>query len=416
MGNEISRREFIRSLAILATAAPWMATFANYEQVKDNVSSDTVRIGIIGTGSRGTKLLLHLQTIPGVEIVALCDNYLPHLNDGLQLMESSVYSTEAYQELLNRDDIDGVVIATPPHLHPQITIDSLDAGNHVFCEKVMALSPQDCFRMAEKQQETDRILQIGFQRLFDIRYLKAKELITAGEIGPVTAVRANWHRNDNWRRPVRAPKLEVQLNWRLYDEFSGGLMAELGAHQLQIVNWMLDTYPTEVNGTGSINHWDDGRDIYDNIHLIFSYPDGVFLEYSSLLSNSHNGVIEQFLGPKGAIELEAGKYYSETPPKSPGIVQLLEDIEETIFRTVPIGGASWVAGGQDKSDPEYIVPDVSIPSATQLELEAFIQSIRMGEHNQELLNQALSASLTSILANNSIGKRSTHTWTFGDIQ
>jgi len=392
-----------------------MATFANINSAEDSAPSDRVRIGIIGTGSRGTKLLLHLQTIPGVQVVALCDDYLPHLNDGLQLMESKVFSTDKYDNLLDRQDIDAVVIATPPHLHPRITIDSLDAGKHVFCEKVMGLNGADCLRMIEKREEASRVLQIGFQRLFDLRYLKAKELLKDGKIGPVTAVRAHWHRNDNWRRPVREPQHEKLLNWRLYREFSGGLMAELGAHQLQVTNWMLDTSPVEVIGTGGINHWNDGRKIYDNIHLIFGYPDGVFLEYSSLLSNAYNGVVEQFLGPKGTLELEAGKFYSERPPQSPGIMQLLEDIEEALFRSIPIGGASWVANSQSQTDPEYIIPDASIPSATQLELESFIQSLRQGRYNNELLAHALSASLGSILGNKSIENNSKQTWAYGDI-
>ena len=95
------------------------------------------------------------------------------------------------------NELDAVVIATPPLMHAPISIDAMQAGKHVFCEKVMALDIESCNKMVIMQKETKKILQIGFQRLFDLRYIKSLEVIKSGTIGPITMVRAYWHRNDD---------------------------------------------------------------------------------------------------------------------------------------------------------------------------------------------------------------------------
>ncbi|MBN2011802.1 Gfo/Idh/MocA family oxidoreductase [candidate division KSB1 bacterium] len=408
--NEYSRRSFVKFLAASAVTMPWLAMCSGTTERKVHLSG-RIRLGIIGIGSRGAKLLLHLQLIPEAEIVAVCDDYYPHLTNAKQLTKGTARTFSDYHELLALPDLDGVVIATPPHLHAAMTIDALKAGKHVFCEKAMALRPDDCLRMVHAHKQTGKNLQIGFQRLFDLRFIKAVEMVRQGLIGQVTMVRAWWHRNNDWRVTVPKPELERRMNWRLYRNTSGGLAMELAAHQIQVANWLLNGYPQSIMGVGSINYWNDSRDVYDNISLILQYPNGVQLVYDALISNKHHGMAQQILGVKGTIELEQGKWYTKDgPPPAPGILQLINNIEHGIFDTIPIGGPSWIPEHPVDYKGENIIDQHPIPEPTQLELEAFVQSIRQGKQIPDVLEQAFYASVASILANNAMDTQQPVKW------
>src|SRR5512138_1431800 len=143
--------------------------------------------------------------------------------------------------------------------------------------------------MARAAVASRRVFQIGHQRLFSPTFVRGHELIRAGTIGNITQIRAYWHRNRDWRNPVPSPALERTLNWRLYRAYSCGLMTELASHHLQVSNWYLDAWPLSVVGYGAINHWKDGREVYDTVNLVYRYRDGVHLVYDSLISNKFYG-------------------------------------------------------------------------------------------------------------------------------
>jgi len=402
--KEQSRRQFLKAVSFLAGSSalvgtiPWLSAIAAKKTTGTGSPSDRIRLGIIGVGSRGKLLLLHLQTIPDVEIAAVCDDYPPHFDQAKELTEGKARAFVNYRELLSLDDIDGVIIATPLHLHAQMTIDAMLSGKHVFCEKAMARTLEGCLRMVNAQKETGKILQIGHQRMFNIKYIKAIELIKSGILGPITQIRAYWHRNNDWRRDVPGPEFERKINWRLYREYSCGLMTELASHQIQVANWVLNQHPESVMGAGSINYWHDGREVYDNVNLIYNYPNGVKLIYDSLISNKKYGCEEQVMGDKGTMELEAGKMYMENPPPAPGIIQLINNIENKVFEVVPIGGASWVPDNAITSDKgTFIVDEYPLPSENLLELEGFVESIRSGKQFHGLLKEAFYASVGALL-------------------
>jgi predicted dehydrogenase len=400
--DNISRRDFLEQLSVVSGSLPWIALLAQGEAAAQTRASDRIRVGIVGVGSRGTKLLLHLQTIPEVEITAVCDDYPPHLYEAGRLTDGHARTFSGYGALLEQTDVDAVIIATPPDSHADIACDAMRSGKAVFCEKVMALTIEDCSRMMGVQRGTGRILQIGFQRLFDVRYLKAFEVVREGKLGQLTCLKTHWHRNDSWRRPVRDPRLERRTNWRLYKEASGGLMAELAAHQIVTSNWILGEVPTRVTGFGGVNYWKDGRETDDNISVVFSYPSGVLLTQTVILSNKHYGVVEQIIGSEATIELETGRLFLEASPPSPGIHQLLQSIQNQLFKTIPLGGASWVLTDQDRHRAEYLVDELRIPSPTQLELEAFVESVKSNKPIPDLLEQSYNASVAAILANRAI--------------
>jgi predicted dehydrogenase len=359
-----SRRKFIKNT--VAAGALFMlpgTIFSTLAQASK--SGQKVKLGMIGVGSRGSYLLKNILAFKDknpFEIVAICDNYEPNYQSAIKLTGGKAKSFYDYRKLLEVKDLDAVIVATPLHQHAHIVIDALNAGIHVFCEKSMARTLDDTHRMADAHYESGKILHIGHQRLFDPKYLKGMEMVHNGELGSITQIRAYWHRNNDWRRKVPAthPELERQINWRLYNEYSCGLMTELACHQIQVANWALKAEPISVRGVGGINYWKDGREVYDNVALIYSYADGTQLIYDSMSSNRHYGLQEQIMGDKGSLELETNKYFDENPakPKKPkGILQMITDIEREVFETVPIGGASWIPETEIRYKGEVLVED-----------------------------------------------------------
>jgi predicted dehydrogenase len=238
--------------------------------------------------------------------------------------------------------------------------------------------------------------------MFDPRYIEAVKLIQDGEIGKITQIRAYWHRNNDWRRPVPEghPELEKKINWRLYQAFSGGLMTELASHQIQVANWFKNDVPVQVMGKGSINYWKDGREVYDNVALVYSYADGTQFVYDSLTSNRHYGLEEQIMGDKGTLEMEVNKKYPEEKylPKPPGIVQLINDIQRDVFsQSIAILGSSWVPELKIQKEGVAIADKQDDFSETKMELEAFVDTVREGKPVEGVFEQGYWATVWALL-------------------
>lgn len=404
------RRNFIKTFGMLAgsglvvSGMPWMQDLMGQD------SSKPVKLGIIGVGSRGLYLLNILLTIPDAAIVAYCDNYEPHYERTREMIGASARGYYDYRVLLEKEELDAVVIATPLNEHSAITIDALNAGLHVFCEKAMAQTYGECAAMVEAQRLNDRILHIGHQRLFNIRYQQALKDIKNGLIGPVTQIRAYWHRNNDWRRPVPSPELERKINWRLYDAYSLGLMTELASHQVQVANWILNERPECVWGAGSINHWKDGREVYDNVNLVYKYPGGTHLVYDSMTSNKKYGLEEQILGPLGTMELEAGVRYEEFPKPASGLLQLINHLEHKIFDVVPIGGPSWVPDDPSEDRGEYIIDEVLESDGSIMQMEAFVANVRAGRVEKWITREGYHASIAAIMGHEAMKRNELVFW------
>ena len=289
----ISRREFLKDIGmigagVLLSASPWLSAFSEVVET----SGEKCRLAIIGPGSRGRFLMSFLVQNPKVEIVALCDIYKPSIEKALELApKAKVY--DDYREILEDKTVDAVLVATPLNSHCQIVLDAFDAGKHVFCEKSIGFTMEECFRIYNKHISTEKVFFTGQQRLFDPRYIKAMEMIHAGTFGEINAIRTFWNRNGDWRREVPSPDLERLINWRLYREYSKGLMTELACHQLQIGSWALQKLPEKVMGHGAITYWKDGREVYDNVSCIYVFDDGVKMTFDSVISNKFHDLFFQ---------------------------------------------------------------------------------------------------------------------------
>jgi hypothetical protein len=378
-----TRREFIRDLSVTGSVAflaatPWIKTLADDKASKGSLNK--VRIAVIGTGSRGQELMRNfLPSVEknNVEIVALCDNYVPNLDAAVAYCSGLNIKPRTYSDyrlLIEKEKPDGVIIATPLTEHVHMTIDCLNAGIHVFCEKAMARNIQDIRSMYQTHLSTGKVLQIGHQRLFNPIYLEGMKRIHSGEIGQIGQIRAYWHRNNNWRRPVpnNDPALEKKINWRLYKETSAGLLTELMSHQIHV-----------------------------NIAVIYSYRSGVQCVYDSVICNKKYGLEEQIMGHKGTIEFEVNRSYTEEIPKAPGIRQMVNDIEHGIFDNIKVGGSSWVPETAVQYKGEKIMPE-EIYSDTAMQLDAFVGFIRDGKIPETMIKDAYYGSIWTLLAETAI--------------
>lgn len=384
---------FAGSSALLAEMPWWSSLRA---APPGDAPADRVRVGLVGVGTRGNLLLAHLLRTPGVEVAALCDDYKPHLDAGLAKVKGAKGFSD-HRKMLEMPDLDGVLIATPLNLHSRMTLDAFSAGKHVFCEKSLAYTIDECQAVADAYRGSKKVFQIGHQRLFHPPYLRAYDLVKKGEIGPITQIRAYWHRNGDWRNPVPSPDLERRLNWRLYRAYSCGLMTELASHHMQVANWFLDAHPLSVVGYGSINFWKDGRELYDNVNVIYRYPKGVQVIFDSLTSNRFYGTEVQIMGPKGTVEGETGRLFAEKPPPAPGIVQLINDLERGLFETIPIGGPSWVPDLKKDTKGMYLTDGHTTDDGTGVSMAAFANAIRLNEPIPGMMEQACRAGVCVLM-------------------
>ena len=398
--------ELVSSLAgttLLASQMPWFGIFNNTSGA-GNAASDRVRLGFIGVGSRGRTLLLNIldfQDRMNVEIVAVCDTWPEHMEQARSLTNGKAQAFLDYREMFDKVPMDALIIATPLHEHAQMTIDALHMGIHVFVEKAMARTLDDTRAMYDAYTESGKVMLVGHQRLFSPVYLKAMEMINNGDLGPITMLRGWWTRNTEWVfydvAGGRGSELDRRRNWRLYWDYSAGMITELGSHHFQIANWILDAEPMSVMGSGSLNYYTDGREVHDNFSLIFNYPGGIHFSYDVLQSNKHNGMGFQVLAKNGTMQLEANRLFAVQPPKPPAIRTLIHNIEKSIFETVPIGGATWIPAEAVTYGGEFISPDYQL-NETQLYLEGFVEFVRKGEAPRKLTDEGYNASTWSLVA------------------
>lgn len=317
--KDLTRREAVKVAGAAAAVAAASKIQGAPAIQKVRAATNQLQYGFIGTGSRGTYLLRHLKGVDNGRCVAVCDVYEPAMRAAADTIGTSPKQYKDYRELLADRNVEAVLIATPLYMHFPVTKDALLAGKHVFCEKSLVFKPEEIHELrALVAQHPKQTLQVGLQRRYSKFYQAAKAMIDKGMLGQVTHIRGQWHRNtfakDPWNKPVPKDRTEKDVNWRKYREFSGGLTAELGSHQIDVADWMFGSTFEYVIGVGGTDYIHDGRDIFDNIQLIYKYPKGQKLHYSALTTNRHlplfenerNEFGEVIMGTQGTIQITVG--------------------------------------------------------------------------------------------------------------
>lgn len=328
----MKRRQFISSAAAAASLAAIPGILlANEGPFNDEI----LRTGHIGTGRQGRKHIRNMVKLPGFEIRTLCDVLPFQLDEARALVGAGVKAVSDYRTILDDPNIDAVIISTPFHLHAKPMLDALDAGKHVYCEKTLVKGHDQIEQVSGAVANTDRIIQAGYQHRYSDHLQEIAALIDSGHIGRISKVECLWNRNGDWRRPVPSPEYERAVNWRMYREYSGGLAAELSSHQMDILEWVMNSRPKVVMGTGGIDYWKDGRETRDNIHLLVKYENNVTASFTCLTTNAYEGFRMTFFGTEGTIVTSLDEaWVSEQAPDE----ATLEGVDAVSGATMALSG------------------------------------------------------------------------------
>ena len=296
----LSRRSFLKRSSLVPLSSV-LAGLRDEDARAAAPPAEQVNVAVIGFGPWGREIASTLGRIPEVTIAAVVDTYDVMLTRAERsLPDAATYSD--YRAVLDDASISTILIATPTHLHRQITLDALAAGKHVYVEAPMASNVDDARAMAQAARDTpEQIFQVGLLSRTHPNYQSVFQFIRSGALGKGTMARAQWHSKDSWRRASPNREREMQQNWRLDGDVSIGLPGEIGIHQLDPAMWFLGTRPVAVTGFGRTMLWDDGRDVPDTIQTIFEFEGGVNLMYDATLTSSFDGAYDLYNGRDSTI-------------------------------------------------------------------------------------------------------------------
>lgn len=373
--SDISRRQFLVRSAGIASASMGIRARAGAGDGTE------LRVGFVGVGDRGMQLLSAALEAPGVRVVAIADA-LPEARlrarDVVRNRDSGAEPLIAQEidrliEFAGTGKIDAVVIATPPFLHRDHAIAALQAGLHVYLEKPLGLSIDECVAVraeAERAGARGQVFQIGLQRRYNPRYLAGIDMIRSGSAGQVLFVKAQWH---NLGNPSR------RKSWFYRREKSGDLVLEQATHQMDVFNWVFDAPPSAACGFGGTNRFvdePDGRSVRDHYGLTLDYPCGGKVNYSHLSyaipDRRFSGVYELVFAERVGIDLWNGLAWDRSG------------------KSIPLDAP----GGSD----------------TRLALEGFFGHIRNGERPAADVDAGFFATAASLLSLKALDTGSVARW------
>ncbi len=306
-----SRRNFIKKAvgtSLLAGAAP-SVLLANSQAKQSFVltapekaqrkfgPNDQVNVAVIGMGIMGFNNLGTTVQIPGVKFVAACDLYTGRLDRTKELYGKDIFTTKDYREILERKDVDAVIIATTDHWHDRISIDAMNKGKHVYCEKPMVHKLEEGQAVIDTQAKTKKVFQVGSQSASNLVSHKAKELYESGIIGQLIMVETYNDRQGgsgawqysiptdaspatvDWDRYLGdAPKVPFDakrfFRWRNYQDYGTGMAGDLFVHLFTNFHTITGSSgPNRIYATGGLRYWKDGRDVPDIMLSIHDYPE-----------------------------------------------------------------------------------------------------------------------------------------------
>ncbi len=337
MTDRTSRREFMKRAAATTFASTTVHSILEARRPPEQVApSDRIRLATVGIGGQGTYDTMKALEVPGIELVAVADVYDGRLTRAKELFGAAVKTTRDYREVVAMSDVDAIIVGTPDHWHAQVSIDAMNAGKDVYCEKPMVQTVEDGQRLIEAQRKTNRIFQVGSQRVSSVVYAKARELMQSGAIGSLNMVEAWWDRNSavgawqytipsdaspsniDWDRFIgHAPKRPFEpirlFRWRNYRDYGTGVAGDLFVHLFSGLHFIVGSLgPTKVVTTGGLRQWNDGRDVPDVMLGLYDYPKtsahpAFTLALRVNFADGTNGSGEssgfRFVGPEGAITI-----------------------------------------------------------------------------------------------------------------
>ncbi len=322
--NTPSRRTFLTT-SIAGVGATALSASA---QDQSRTIEGPVRLGIVGAGIRGLELM-QAALNAGAKIVAVCDLYDGHFRRA-QEIQPNTPTTRDYREIVGRNDIDGVIVATSDHWHAPVAIAAMKSGKDVYCEKPMSHTIPEALEMVRVSRETGRLVQVGSQSLSMESTQKGKEWFDAGEIRRVFMVQCSIFRPNAigaWRYPVPPDASPQSVDWERFQgnapkrpfdarrffqfrnwwDYGTGIAGDEYVHLLSRVHYVMGVqFPLSAVANGGIYKWEGDRDVPDIHNTLYDYGKFQVQVSANLVSNWEGGEIVRFMGEKGTIELTEG--------------------------------------------------------------------------------------------------------------
>jgi len=293
--------------------------------------SDQVRLGVIGSGGRGTFVMTVFQKDPAVRVGAVADVYEPNLENAVSVAKKAqpgappAVSYRNYKQLLADKTIDAVLIATPEHWHHRMILDAIAAGKDVYVEKPLCRTPEEGVELVEAEKRTKQIIQVGMQRRSYDLYIEGRKIVASGRLGNVRMIRSWWLNNylgstpvtklagpldwEQWQGPAakHAPDPDRFRNWRFYSDYGGGIVADQGAHIYDGIHMLMNaSYPSAVTAAAGKPHR-PGYDRAESVVVTAEYPEdfiGVFsVNYAAMKYKSRNDQLNHLDGDKARMDI-----------------------------------------------------------------------------------------------------------------
>lgn len=387
-------------------AASTLAAVQGLTTLKAAPASDTLRLAVLGSGGRSRHLLRSVVKIPGLELVALADvredqvtTTRGHLRD-IAPAKAEIPAVKDFRALLDRKDIDAVLIGAPDHWHAPMTIAACQAGKHVYVEKPLTHDFAEAKSLREAAAASKSICQVGMQQRSMPHIQKAGELIAKGAIGQVHKVHLSWNRNSprfkkdippipessvDWKAFVgNAPKQAYDpykmVHWRWFWDFGGGIFTDLMVHWIDVAHALLNI--TEPKGAVSVGTYINAKGVWetpDSVQTLLTYPGGITAHFEGTFSNARYGAMITFMGTEGSIYIDRGR------------MELIPDPNKTISsQEMVLGKGRRGADFYDQPDGEF------------LHLTDWVQAVRAGKQPSAPLEAGITAANAAHMANQAL--------------
>jgi len=402
----MKRREMLKLTGAAAVMAGTRAARPTYGYP----ANETIRVACIGTGGRCRQLMKPLATIPHVRIAAVCDVYDGALAEGRKLADPQTLATKNYREILDRKDIDAVLIATPDHWHVPMTVDACNAGKDVYVEKPLTHDISEGPAVIEAQNRNQRIVQVGMQQRSMPHVQKAREIIRSGRLGKIHKVHMTWNRNTprGEQRSYGIDPKSVDLKaflgnakdqpfdeyrfrqWRWFWDFGGGIFTDLMVHWLDMTQWLLDLdHPSEAHSIGDNFLWKDLWETPDTVQTLLKYPEQQLqVHFECTFINHRNRAMTEIMGRDATLYIDRGRY------------ELYPENDKGAYE-------EWVLGEKERGRgaDSYRTPDAEL-----LHLSNWVDCIRSRKRPAAPAEAGVSAAAGAHLANRALRTGQTAHW------
>lgn len=289
-------------------------------------ANDRIRLAGIGVGGRGTYDLGIAAKAENTQVVAVADVYAPRLAEIKEKLAPSGQAYKDYREVLDRKDVDAVIVGAPDHWHVRMIMDAVSAGKDVYCEKPVSHSIEEGEKLLAAVSGSKQVIQIGYQQRSWPHYQAAREIFASGVLGPVPLIETSWYQRyaHGLTKPVAEAGMDWKsflgsapdqpfdalrcINWRWFWDFGGGHLTDLFSHWVDVVHWYIgELSPTSADATGTRNVFPE-FECPDTITAIYEYPGAFNVVHSGSIGSSIEDGNIVFRGHEATMRLNRHGY------------------------------------------------------------------------------------------------------------